>query len=80
MGSKERNTAIFVLEKGTNNWRYKEFVMLQVKDQRWKMGKKNKLQTYESIYEVIDELSVRFNLHSVFKVPDAVNDVPSKCN
>jgi len=74
------NTATFVLEKGTNNWRYKEFVMLQVEDHRWKMGKKNKFQTYESLYEVIDELRVRFNLHSVFKVADGVDDVPSKCS
>jgi len=72
--------AIFILEKGTKKWRYNEFVILRVENQRWKMGKDNVFQTYESVYDVISELSKCFNLHSTFKVPDDLFQLAVVCS
>ena len=67
-------TTLFVLEEGTKNWRYKNFVVLEVKDDRWKMyyddGFHKHESDYESMYYVIDELSKNFNILPVFKIPE----------
>ena len=68
--------ATFVLDDGTNEWRYKNFIVIQAEDDRWRMGKK-KLKLYDSIYHVIDTFQNHFMLHPVFKLPRNMDDVPS---
>ena len=68
--------ATFILNDETNEWQYKDIIIIQDKDDRWRMGKK-KLKLYDSIYHVINTFQKRFMLHPVFKLPRNMDDIPS---
>ena len=74
------DNAVFVLEEGTNKWLYKNFMLYQIKDYRWEIQYDNVLHVCESIYDILNYFSKNFNLNPVFKLPEAVYNMPSSCS
>ena len=72
--------AVFVLEEGTNSWRYKDFVMREVEDYRWEMKFNNVTQVHESIYDAISYISNNYNLNPTFRLYESAYDFTSSCS
>ena len=70
--------ATFVLDEGTNEWRYEKFCIRKVDDDCWELLFGTVLIRYESIYHLISTLSRHYNLDAVFKLPSNMDDVPSR--
>lgn len=70
------DNAVFILEEGTDNWRYKNLIICQIEKNEWKIQYEHGFQIYESVYDVMDYITRNFNVNPVFKVPESVDDLP----
>ena len=74
------DNAVFVLEEGTKNWRYKDFIVREIEDHKWQINYRDVFQVYESSYDVVAYIYKHFNLNPVFRIPDYPEDLPSSCS
>lgn len=71
-------TVAFHLHVEQNIWRYEDMQLQELEKQEWLLTVGNEIQIYESIYAAIDELA-KMGLHSTFRLPDDMENIPSKC-
>ena len=73
-------TIVFYREEH-NVWRCNDNIQLeeQKNKQQWIIIMNNKRQICDSIYEVLNVLS-KIDLHATFRIPEEMENIPSKCS
>ena len=71
-------TVAFHLHVKHNVWWYEDMQLQELEKQEWLLTVGNESRICESIYAAIGELSKR-GLHPTFRLPDDMENIPSKC-